>query len=182
MQNYKITHYYDFSLKTVCYLLMDHQPPIYELIDLPNVSQAKLLEEKDLGDKKLIRNEWCVHGQIPKLAQKIIKPDMLTFIEDSVWDRKTLIYSTKIIPHHFKKVIDAHHKVEFFDNKDGRTKRILSGVFEVKIPLIGPIFEIAVLQQLKQNCEVDFKLGNDALKKYIAKNGDPNAAEKPKKK
>jgi hypothetical protein len=44
----------------------------------------------------------------------------------------------------------------------------LSGFFELKVPIIGSLFELAVVQQLKNNAEEDFKLGNNAIKKYIA--------------
>jgi hypothetical protein len=181
MQKYTITHYYDYFIDTVTYLLMDSEVPLYDLMELPNVSSNKPIENRDEGDKKIIKNEWCVHGQLPKIAQKIIKPDMLTFLEDSVWDRKTRVYSAKIIPHHFKKQFDAHHRVEFYDNNDGRTRRVLKGVFEAKIPIIGPIFELAILKYLKENAESDFKISSISLTKYIEKNGDPNADKSFKK-
>lgn len=175
MQRYKITHYYDQSLETVCDLLMESETPIYELVDLPNVSTTKPISEEDKGDKKYVKNEWCVHGQIPKIAQKIVKPEMLTFIEDSVWDRTRKTYTAKIIPHFFKKQLNARHKVEFFDNGDGRTKRILTGFIEIKIPVIGPVVELAIVSQLKDNAEADFKIGKDALDQYIVKYGDPHS-------
>jgi hypothetical protein len=182
MKKYKIVHYYDYSLETVAKLLMDNETPLYDLVDLPNVSQNKLLDERVVGDKKYIKVEWCVHGQMPPIVQKVIKPNMLTFVEESVWDRTTKVYTTKIIPHFFRNQIDAHHKVEFFDNGDGRTRRVLSGVFEIKIPIIGAIFEGLVLTYLKQNCEDDYKLSVRALKQYIEKNGDPFADKGKKKK
>ncbi len=175
MQRYKITHYYDYGLDTVCDILMDSKTPLYELVDLPNVSATKPISEKDTGDKKYIKNEWCVHGQIPKIAQKLIKPEMLTFIEDSVWDRKKKTYTAKIIPHFFKKQLNARHKVVFSDNGDGRTKRDLVGFIEVKLPIIGRVFELAVIQHLKDNAEADFKISKEALTQYIEKYGDPHA-------
>ncbi len=172
MQRYNIVNYYDYPVDVVIQVLME-TPNIYDLQDLPNVSTNELIEERDLGDKKIIKVKWCVHGQIPKAAQKIIKPEMLTFVEDSVWDRTTKTYSTKIIPHFFKNVVDCRHKLEFFDNKDGRTKRVISGYFEFKLPIVGPLFEGVVLTYLKQNADADFKMSSKALKSYIDKNGIP---------
>lgn len=177
MQRYRFTDYYTCPLDVTVHLLME-TPGIYDLQDLPNVSKSELMEERDAGDRKYIKVKWNVHGQIPPLAQKIIKPEMLTFIEDSVWDRKTLTYSTKIIPHFFKQQVDCRHKVEFFDNGDGRTKRVLSGFFEFKVPIIGPLFEVVVIKYLKQNSDADFKLSSNALKKYIEKNGMPQLPKK----
>lgn len=181
MEKYNITHYYDFHIDTVTQILMDSKEPIYDLLDLPNASGLKPISERDEGDKKFIKNEWCVHGQIPPIAQKLIRPDMLTFIEDSVWDRTTKMYTANIIPHHFSKVITAKHRVEFYDNGDGRTRRALKGIFEARIPIIGPIFEKTVIKYLKQNAEEDFKLSRRALEKYVEKNGDPNAEKSLKK-
>jgi hypothetical protein len=167
MQRYRIVDYYDFPIDTVVDLLMETEG-LYDLKDLPNVQTNTPIECRDEGDRKLIKNKWCVHGQIPKAAQKLIKPEMLTFVEDSVWDRRDRTYSTKIIPNYLANLINCRHKLEFFDNGDGRTRRVLSGFFELKVPIIGSLFELAVVQQLKNNAEEDFKLGNNAIKKYIA--------------
>jgi len=176
MQRYRFVDYYDFPIGVVVHLLMENA--LYSLQDLPNVSNNTLLEERDAGDKKFIKVKWCVHGQIPPIAQKLVRPEMLTFIEDSVWDRTTLTYSTKIIPHFFKNQVDCRHKVEFFDNGDGRTRRVLSGFFEFKVPIIGPVFETVVLKYLKQNAEEDFKMGNNAIKKYVKEHGMPEIPSK----
>lgn len=181
MQRYRIIHFYDYHIDTVTSLLMDSKVPIYDLADLPNVSTNKLLSEKDEGDKRYLKVEWCVHGQIPKIAQKIIRPEMLTFVEDSIWDRTTKTYSTKIIPHFFKKQFDARHKVEFTDHGDGRTMRVLTGHFDAKIPIVGPVFEQVVMKYLKQNAEEDFRISARSLDSYITKNGDPNADKSKKK-
>lgn len=180
MQRYKITHYYDYHVDTVVQLLMESETPIYELVDLPNAQEIKPISARDEGDKRYIKNEWCVHGQIPKIAQKLIKPSMLTFVEDSVWDRTNKTYTAKVTPHFFKKQFNCRHRVEFYDDGDGRTKRIIKGFFEAKIPIIGPIFERAILKYLKQNAEEDFKLSDKAVKMYIEKNGDPNAKKSKK--
>jgi hypothetical protein len=176
MQRYRFTDYYDSILEVVVNLLME--TTLYNMQDLPNVSNNQPLEERDTGDKKYIKVKWNVHGQIPPIAQKLVKPEMLTFIEDSVWDRKTFTYSTKIIPNFFRNQINCQHKLEFLDNKDGRTKRIMSGYFEFKVPVIGPIFETFVIKYLKQNAEEDFKIGNNALKKYIKEHGTPDFSKK----
>lgn len=175
MERYKFVNYYDYYIDTVTDILMESKEPVYDLLDLPNVSSSKPLSERDEGDKRYIKAEWCVHGQIPKLAQKLVKPDMLTFVEDSVWDRKTKTYSTKIIPHHFANKVNCRHKVEFKDNGDGRTQRIISGFFEVTIPIIGPVFEMAVIGHIKQNAQEDYNISNKALIAYVQKNGDPHA-------
>ena len=171
MQKYNVVNYYDYPVDVVCQVLME-VPNIYSLADLPNVSTNVPIEERDAGDKKYIKVKWDVHGQLPPIVQKIVKPNMLTFIEDSVWDRKKRIYSTKIIPRFFKNAIDAHHQLEFTE-EGSRTKRILRGHFEFKVPIVGPIFEGLVISLLKQNIEADFKLSTKALVQYIEKHGVP---------
>ncbi len=49
----------------------------------------------------------------------------------------------------------------------------MSGYFEFKLPIIGPIFEGVVLTYLKQNAAADFKMSTKALKSYIDRNGIP---------
>jgi hypothetical protein len=171
MQKYNVVNYYEYPVDVVCQVLME-TPNIYNLADLPNVSTNQQLEDRDAGDKKYIKVKWDVQGQLPPIVQKVVKPNMLTFVEDSVWDRRTRVYSTKILPSFFKNVIDAHHQLEFTEEK-GRTKRLLRGHFEFKVPVVGPIFEGLVVNLLKQNIEADFKLSTKALVQYIEKNGVP---------
>jgi len=172
MQRYRIVDHYDFPVGIVVELLME--TPLYDLQDLPNVSTNETIEERDEGTKKYIKVKWNVHGQIPKAAQKIISPETLTFLEDSVWDRETLVYSTKVIPHFFKKQVNCRHKLEFFE-AGNKTKRVLSGFFEIKIPVIGQLVEPVILKYLKQNSKEDFEMGSKALKQYVAKNGLPDS-------
>ncbi len=181
MERYNIVQYYDFYVDTVCKILMDNDQPSYSLEDLPNVSQSIPLECVEKDGIKYIKNKWNVHGQMPPIVQKIIKPEHLNFIEESTWDRAKHLYSTKIIPGVLRDKINCAHKLEFIDEGDGRTKRVLTGHFELKIPIVGPVFEGIVVTLLKKNCDDDYRLSVKAIEDHVRKNGDPHA-EKSKKK
>jgi hypothetical protein len=51
---------------------------VFDATKLPNVKGSKLIEEKITPERKNWKNEWCAHGQIPRLVQHIITPKMLT--------------------------------------------------------------------------------------------------------
>lgn len=131
---------------------------------LPNVSVYKMIELKKDGKNFVRKNEWCVHGQIPKAAQKIIRPDMLTFDEISKWDHAKGAFFTKIVPHHLKNIFVCESTSSWLDAEGGKaTRREYAGVVEVKIPLLGGLVEGTIVDHLKKNTIENTKLIKEEL-------------------
>jgi hypothetical protein len=53
---------------------------------LPNVKSIEVTERKDEGKKSSLKNLWTAKAEIPKVAQSVIKPEMLTWWDIAVWD------------------------------------------------------------------------------------------------
>jgi len=119
--------------------------------DLPNVSSRKILERRRDGKKVYNRVEWCVHGQIPKIAQRILRPEMLTFIEESVWDDDDATFRTKIIPHYLKDKIKCNTTSQWSAAADGNARRRFGGELVISIPIVGPVAEMTIIDYLKKN-------------------------------
>ncbi len=133
--------------------------------ELPNVSYHNIVETRRQGKKLFSTVEWSVHGQIPKLAQKILTPEMLTVTEKTVWDDDEARSCTHVIPLHFKHKVTFNITSAWKADAGGLAIREVQGVFSVDIPFVGSAIEKTVVQKLKQNNEENVAL----LKKHLAR-------------
>lgn len=155
---------FDGPVDKVVYILMESDKEITKPEELPNVKSRKVLKEKWEGDKKYITVEWCAHGEIPKAAQRIIKPKMLTWIEESVWDRKERTYLFKIKTHYFTNLVKCFGTVSFHPKGQTKTIKKLDGILEINIPLIGKIMEKAVARHLYINFDKEHEISSKKVK------------------
>ena len=136
----------------------------FEPSTLPNVQQFKLIEEIVTEDKKSWKNEWCAHGQIPKVVQHILQPKMLTWIEATTLDRRTRVFTSTITPFYFRNVFRCQSCGYFKKLSDNEFLRITEGVLEIRIPVFGRIIEEAILSHLKHNFDAEYKITHKAVK------------------
>lgn len=164
---FSMKHYFDCPAEKVVELLKNGED-ICPMDKLPNVSARKVIERRREGKKLYGTVEWCVHGQIPPVAQKIVNPDMLTFTEKSVWDDDTSAFTTKIIPHVLKNQLNCQTVSTWEKDKDGKTVRSFKGDLTIKIPIIGPLLEKTVVDLLKKNNDKNAELVKEYLSEKFA--------------
>jgi hypothetical protein len=136
----------------------------FEPSTLPNVQTCKLIEEIITEDKKSWKNEWCAHGQIPKVIQHILKPKMLTWIEATTLDRRARSFTSTITPFYFKNVFRCESRGYFNKLSGNEFLRVTEGVLEIRIPVFGGLIEEAILAHLKQNFDTEYKLTYKTVK------------------
>lgn len=163
----KIERTFNYTVDDVCRVLLD-SGDTYNMEELPNVTSWKVLDEQDDGNVRRGRKEWSAHGQIPRALQHILTPSLLSFIEHSEWDRRAHVYKFRIEPHYLKAQVDCYGSTTFVPKGDNRTKRIFEVTFQFKLPVLGPIFEQAVMGYLKKNEETDARMCEMMLKKALA--------------
>ena len=143
------THTFEWPAEKIIGLLKAGED-LFPMENLPNVNARKPLEQKRQGSKIFRKYEWCVHGQIPKIAQKMLRPEMLTFIEESVWDDDRCTFDSRILPHYFKNAITCESTSAWRESGAGVERRIDSTV-RVAIPIVGPVVEKAVVEAFRKN-------------------------------
>ncbi len=164
---FELVHYFDGPLDRVAYWLMESTEPLIEPADLPNVTECEELDRKDTDTERIIKWKFCAHSDIPKALQHLIKPEMLTWIHDSVFDKKAKVDTFKITPFYFKNVFSCSGSASF--SPDGnRTKRIIKGDVRLKIPIVGAIFEDQVVKKLKENITEEYKVTSKNVAEKIA--------------
>lgn len=53
---------------------------------LPDIKSIRVDERKDEGDRSELVNSWEAETKIPKVAQAVIKPEMLTWLDFATWN------------------------------------------------------------------------------------------------
>jgi hypothetical protein len=160
--DFKMEHVFDHPVGKIVPILAAGQDLI-PMEELPNVSQRKVIERRREGAKMYSRLEWCVHGQIPVIAQKIISPDKLTFEEQTIWDDNTQTFVTRIVPHFLKDKFDCRTASAWSACGDAKSRRTFSGTLIIKVPIIGPIMEKTIIDYLKKNNDKNAVLVTKAL-------------------
>lgn len=130
---------------------------------LQNVQARNVIEFKRDGDNFFRRCEWCVHGQIPKVAQKIVSPDMLKFTEDTKWDNQSGAFTTKISPHFLKDNLSMSSISRWTAKGSNACIREYEGSLDIRIPILGPLLEKTIIDHLKKNTEQNAVMVRKAL-------------------
>ena len=132
---------------------------------LPNIQDRETLEETH-DDRQMRRKvRFLGKGPIPKIAQKVIKPHMLSWIEDTVYDKKERVYQVKCTPHFFANRVENEATIKLLPDGQGGTRRVSEGVLELKIPrLAKKLAEKIISGHLNENAETEYQL----LKKEVA--------------
>ncbi len=138
---------------------------LFPMEELPSVKMRKLVEEKRDGAKLCRKYEWCVHGQIPPIARKLFRPELLTFTETSVWDDDKCAFESRITTHYFKNLLTCKSTSAWRAAPDGGTVRHFESIIIVAIPLVGFIMEQAIAEHFRKNNDVSASLAMKGLEK-----------------
>lgn len=142
---------------------------VFEPTKLENVKSNKPISEVVTEDKKYWKNEWCAHGQIPKIVQHIITPKMLTWVEETTFDRKKITYHTKITPFYMKNVVRCESDGYFVKVSDRELLRVQSGFLDIRIPIFGSFIEEQIIAGLRQNFDQEYKVTFKVVKEKYGK-------------
>jgi hypothetical protein len=158
---------YNHSLESIIKLFFDNDDEVYNMDQLENVTQWKVIKEEDLGDRRVGIKEWCAHAQIPKALQHIVAPKMLTWYEHSEWNRTTHTYRFRIEPFFFKKQVKCKGQTEYLARGENTSARIFEIDLIINIPVFGPMFEKLIMDHLRKNEEQDFKFTVQIAQKHL---------------
>jgi hypothetical protein len=84
----------------------DHLPELVPY--LPNVKSIEAVERKEEGGLIKQKNLWWAKGEIPKAAQSVLKPEMLSWFDFAEWDPASHSNTWRIEMRTMKEVVDCH--------------------------------------------------------------------------
>lgn len=130
---------------------------------IPNVTGIKILERTKIGkDKTSVKSLWNGSGSIPLIVRPILKPDMVCWEEDDIWNESSLSGLWEIKPVHFTQYVTCKGLWTFEDDGKDKCSAHCEGIFKVWIdhfPRVpdaishkaGPIIEKIVGGYLEPN-------------------------------
>lgn len=130
---------------------------LFPVEELPNVTARKAIDQKREGSKIYRRYEWRMFGQIPRAAQRALSPEMLTFIEESVWDDESCVTESRIMPMYFKDSISCESTV-VWRGRDAGSERVIESEAVVNIPVMGGLVERAVVDAFMKSNDMSAEL------------------------
>ena len=165
---FQMEHKFDWPAEPIIEILKRGED-LVPMEDLPNVSSRKVLEQRREGKKLYKTLEWNVHGQIPKVAQKILTPEMLTFKEVTVWDDDDCSFTTEIVPRYMRDKFSCKTKSKWIPQGENRTLRKFGGNLSIKVPIIGQTVEKTIIGYLKKNNDQNA----DMVRKFLKEKFGP---------
>ena len=137
---------------------------------LPNIQERELLEEKQ--DEKFLRRKvrYLAKVPIPTFAQKVLRPDMLSWVEETVYDKKNQVYQVKCIPHFFADRVENELTIRLLPDGKGGTLRVMEGVFNLRIPfLVRGMAESLINRYLQDNMEREYQVLTTEVENHLNK-------------
>lgn len=125
-----------FPRELVYKTLRDKLPELVPYI--PNVKKIEVMKKQKTKRGVYLENKWYADYEIPKLVQKIIKIEHLTWMDYANWFDDEYACEWRLEPVFFKDYVDASGRNEFFEDK-GETIIRLNGKLIVdtsKHPLV----------------------------------------------
>ncbi|MBK8013298.1 MAG: hypothetical protein IPK13_18330 [Deltaproteobacteria bacterium] len=101
---------------------------------LPNIKGIEVLsrqDEPELGQTRLV-NRWHAKGDIPKVAQKILKPEMLAWDDHASWDERAWTVDWRIETKMFTESVRCHGHNVYLEDGEGTLLQI-RGELEVNL-------------------------------------------------
>ena len=141
-----------FPLEDVNRLVRDN---LQELVPyLPNVRRidAESREEVGKGQIRFV-NRWHGKGEVPKVAQKLVQPDKLAWLDTATWDENEKTCRWEITPMFFRENV-ACRGVNFYRAEGpGKTRMEITGDLTIQskgIPGIPRLLEKKIAEQIEK--------------------------------
>jgi hypothetical protein len=156
--HFEIVHEFDIPLDAVelAFLsptLVDNLRP--RLTNIETVSQT----EHRLADGVLERVwNYQPNVKLPDFAKKYVTPEMIAWQERSIYRLKNHASEWTIhanVKPEWQKYFAAQGKYSFVPLGAGRTKRIVSGDLELRVPVLGQVAERMILNEVKKTFEAE---------------------------
>ncbi len=124
---------------------------MYEsLPEFGRISRPEILDRIDGGDRVTVRLRYRFTADLPAAALAVIDPDRLTWIDETTYDFGALTSSTKLLPDHYPRKLEASAASQFRDDSDGCIREV-SGSLRVHVLLVGGQVEKAIVSGLTEH-------------------------------
>jgi hypothetical protein len=128
-------------------------------VDLPKVGGAELLDQRRDGTTVHQRIRYHFTGELSRAVTKMIDPSRLSWVEESEHDLAAHRSEHRILPDHYADRLQASYSARLEpDGDDSRTRRVVSGMVKVRMPLVGGRVEKAIVSGLEEYATAEAEL------------------------
>jgi len=131
--------------------------------ELPKLGQPDLLSQDDNRTTVHQRVRYRFGGDLSSAVRRVIDPARLTWVEDSILDRRTHRTTWTIRPDHYADRLTASGSFALQPAGPDRTRRIAEGDVKVTFPLVGGRVERAIISGLEEHAHLEVDVVNDWL-------------------
>lgn len=170
MTKFHLIHSYDVDRDTWIQICFNPDPEDEEnLLKLENVQEREEFERHE--DDRRIRTKvrYFAVGMIPKPIRPYLKPHMLSWVEESVYDKQGCFWTWNIVPHFFSRHLTCRGKMSVAPDGENRCKRITDGYISINVPIVGELAERVIVEHLKKNMAQEYKMFLEVLRKRVKK-------------
>jgi hypothetical protein len=124
-------------------------PAFYpRLGELPSIKAPEVLECHDDGNVVRLRVQYHFAGNLAPAARKVLDPQRLSWVDESVLDRSLRRLEFTIRPDHYADRLKCRGVSMFESDGDAATTQRVAGVMQVNFPLVGRAVERAIVSGL----------------------------------
>lgn len=122
-----------FPLEQVYATYRDRLPEIAAY--MPDIREIEVVRREARDTGPFLLNIWKAENRIPKMAQKVVKPDMLRWEDHADWDDANTHVDWRLVIPAFADQVRCSGRNAFFADGDG-TRVVLSGDLDIDIKRI----------------------------------------------
>jgi len=141
-----------FPLEDVFRLIRDR---LQELVPyLPNVKKIDTESRQQVGNGQIrLVNRWHGKGEIPKVAQKLVQPEKLAWLDTAVWDENDRTCRWEISPMFFRDNVSCKGANFYRAEGPDRTCMEITGEILIRtkgIPGVPRLLENKISEQIEK--------------------------------
>ncbi len=128
-----------------------------ELGGLPKVGPPELLEHRVEGGGLTQRVRYRFTGALSPAVTRVIDPDRLVWVDETVYDLEAATARFTIRPEHYANRLRCSGRYRFTPTPGG-CRRTIEGDLTVSYPLVGRAVERAILSGLEESLDAEAEL------------------------
>lgn len=139
-----------------------------------NIERINVIKREMIEGGQKLHNEWIGKGEIPRVVQGIVKPEMIRWDDHAVWNDAAWACDWELKLRVFKDAFSCKGRTRFVEETPGTTRVILAGNLDINVRevpgvprmfagTVGPAVEKFIVAMISPNLEQV----NNSLAKYL---------------
>ena len=136
--------------------------------EVPGLADRALLDARAEGPIRTWRFRVRSNEDIPSPARKFLRPDLLSWVEESTYDDRTHAFRWRTVPDHFGEFVEASGTASLAPDGPSAVRRVIEGEVRVRVPLFAGTIESAIVLRLRRSYEAVARVERDFLRGIAA--------------